>query len=118
MSSSCEHELLEDGYTIDAWELVIDAPENKVVGEKFQVSYGSELKVKEILDMCYDICGLKKKDRKILIKDYRPGEKGQREFFSNKKARKVLGYFPKIAPLKGIELTKNWIINDLIKNKS
>lgn len=91
---------------LSAWSLVIDAPIEKVRNQKFQVSYGEEVKVSKILAMCFEITG-----SKVLIDqvDFRPGEEGQREFFTNAKARRVLGYDPKIGPREGIRLTYEWM---------
>lgn len=91
---------------LDAWDLVLTAPKKKVNGEKFQVSYGEEISVEKILKMCAEVTG---KYAEVIVKDYRPGEKGQRELFTNAKARKVLGYEPKVDPLMGIELTWQWM---------
>lgn len=90
----------------DAWKLVIDAPATVVNGEKFQVSYAEELSVTDILAMCYDVT---KSDVPTIQKPFRPGEDGQREAFTNAKARKLLGYNPHVAPREGIELTWEWI---------
>lgn len=91
---------------MDAWDLVINAPKEKVVGEKFQVSYGKEETVENILRMCYDVTGSQVETIKT---DHRPGEKGQREHFTNQKARNILGYNPEVPPMKGIKLTWDWI---------
>lgn len=91
---------------LDAWELVIKADPKTVVGEKFQVSYGEEQSVKAILDMCYEVTG---SNVKTVNKDYRPGEQGQREYFTNAKARKTLGYNPSVGNKEGIKLTWEWI---------
>ncbi|MBM3251083.1 MAG: NAD-dependent epimerase/dehydratase family protein, partial [Candidatus Nealsonbacteria bacterium] len=88
--------------TIDAWLLGVEAPEEKVVGNIFQVSKGEEYKVGEIAEMC-----LKLVPGEIQIADYRPGEKGQRECFDISKARKVLGYNPKVGLEKGLLRTKD-----------
>jgi nucleoside-diphosphate-sugar epimerase len=42
---------------LDAWELVIEADPEKIRNEKFQVSYCTEISVKDILDMCYEVTG-------------------------------------------------------------
>jgi UDP-glucose 4-epimerase len=91
---------------LDAWMLVIDAPREVVNGEKFQVSFGHEETVESILKMCYLITGSKVETIK---KDYRPGEKGQRELFTNEKARKTLGYAPIVDNIQGIKHTWDWI---------
>ena len=40
---------------------------------------------------------------------YRPGEEGQREAFSTAKARKTLGYAPRVSPTEAITLTADWV---------
>lgn len=91
---------------LDAWELVIEADPSVIQNQKFQVSYGKELPVSKILEMCFEVT---KSKVKVIQDDYRPGEKGQRERFTNAKARKVLGYRPKVGPLEGIKLTYKWM---------
>lgn len=78
---------------LKAWMAVIEAPEENVIGEKFQVSYGEEISVSALLDTCFEVTG---KPVNIIHKPHRPGEIGQREFFTNEKARWVLGYNPVI----------------------
>lgn len=90
--------------TIDAWIKAIEAPKEKVVGEIFQVSSGKEYKIKDIAEMCTQII-----PGEIIYTDYRPGEKGQRECFDINKARKILGYNPKIDLEQGLLKTKKWI---------
>jgi len=92
---------------MDAWSLVINAPVDKVNNEKFQVSYGQEIPVNDIMDMCIEIAD--ESPVKIDEVEHRPGEKGQRELFTNQKARDILGYNPKISPEKGIKLTYEWM---------
>jgi UDP-glucose 4-epimerase len=95
---------------LDAWMLTINAPADKIRGEKFQVSYGEEIAVKEILEMCFEACG---KRVEIDHAPYRPGEEGQREFFDNTKARDVLGYKPCVSPYEGIVKTLEWVKRDI-----
>jgi len=90
---------------ITAWMGAIEAPEETVVGEKFQVSYGEEHSVSDILNWCLEIAG----EVEVIRKDYRPGEKGQRESFTNQKARRDLGYDPQIPPREGIQKTWEWV---------
>jgi len=94
---------------IQAWCLAIDANHDDVVGQKFQVSYGKELSVEHILDICFEVC-----QRKVPIvrQLHRPGEAGQRECFNNGKAKKVLGYAPGIPPEEAILRTKDWILSE------
>lgn len=91
---------------IDAWTLAIYAPAELVVGQKFQVSYGEEHSVEELLQMCFEVTG---KEVPVIKRPHRPGELGQRECFTNEKAKKVLGYKPAVPPKKAIELTWKWV---------
>ncbi len=91
---------------VDAWMLAIGAPVDVVVGQKFQVSYGDETSVTDLAYMCRDAVG---KDVPVEFVDYRPGERGQREAFSTKKARSVLGYQPQVSPREAIARTEAWI---------
>jgi UDP-glucose 4-epimerase len=91
---------------LDAWELVIEADPKVIKNEKFQVSFCEEISVRDILDMCYLVTGT---IRNVKHVDFRPGEEGQREAFTNAKARKILGYNPKVSPMEGIKLTYEWM---------
>ena len=91
---------------VDAWVKAIEAPTDKVVGEKFHVSYGEEHAVSEIMEWCIDISD---SAPEIIYNPSRPGEEGQREYFTNQKAREVLGYNPKVPPKEGIERTWEWL---------
>lgn len=91
---------------VQAWMLAIAAPEEMVVGRKFQVSYGEEHSVADLAGMCLEIA---RTDVPIQYEDYRPGEKGQRESFSIERARRELGYAPKVPPREAISLTAQWV---------
>jgi len=84
--------------TIDGWILGIEAPKEKVVGEIFHISRGKEYSVDELAKRCVDII-----PGEIVHADYRPGEKGQRECFDISKAKKVLGYNPKVDINEGLK---------------
>jgi len=92
--------------TLDAWMLGIEAERDKVVGQVFQISYGKEYKVSEILSQCFRACN---KTVPIIEKPYRPGEKNMRECFDISKATKVLGYRPKVPLEAGLKLTAKWV---------
>lgn len=86
--------------TIDAWVLGIEASPEKVVGEIFQVSKGDEYKVTDIARMCVQVAGA----ADVIQHPYRPGEEGMRECFDISKARRVLGYDPKVSLEEGITM--------------
>ena len=91
---------------VDGWLRAIDADVEKVVGEKFQISYGEEHSVGEILTWCFEIAETRVP---VTYVEHRPGEKGQRECFTNVKARRVLGYEPRVTPRKALEWTWEWM---------
>ena len=91
---------------VDAWVLAIQAPVDSIVGQKFYVGYGQELSIEELAGMCREAVGV---SAPIEYVGYRPGEEGQRESFSNEKARRALGYVPKVSPSKAISLTEDWV---------
>ena len=95
---------------VTAWIAAVEADGSKVIGEKFQVSYGAEYSIHDLAQMCMEAT----KEVPIEYAPYRPGEEGQREFFTNQKARDVLGYNPVIHPRDGIKTTAEWIRRDLI----
>ncbi len=85
--------------TIDAWILGVEAPKEKVIGQIFQISKGDEYTIEEIAHTCMEAAG-----RKVEIQyaPYRPGEEGMREKFDISKAKKILGYNPKVALKEGL----------------
>lgn len=100
--------------TVQAWVKVVEAPRERVTGEKFIVSYGEEHSVAEIADWCLQECGYPSLEldpihEMVVWAPYRPGEEGQREVFSTAKARKVLGYLPQVAPRDAIRRTAEWM---------
>ena len=90
---------------VRAWTLAIEAPAEKVVGQKFFVGSGRELSVDKIAHICRDAIG---GGVPIEYVGYRPGEEGQREAFSVDKARRVLGHVPEVSPADAVALTAEW----------
>lgn len=91
---------------VDAWVRTIQAPANAVVGEKFFVGNGEERAVAELAEWCLEASGA---DVPIEYVAYRPGEDGQREAFSNEKARRVLGHAPRVSAREAVRLTAHWV---------
>ena len=89
-----------------AWTLAIQAPPDKVVGQKFFVGCGAEHTVAEIAQWCHAEAG---GNAPIQYADYRPGEAGQREAFNIDKARLTLGHVPQTSPRHAVTLTADWI---------
>jgi UDP-glucose 4-epimerase len=91
---------------VDGWMRTIGADCSRVVGEKFQISYGEEHRIDEILEWCFQVAGTR---TPVHLAPHRPGERGQRECFSNVKARTVLGYKPSVDPKESLRLTWEWM---------
>ena len=91
---------------IQGWMLAIEAPDEQVVGQKFHVGFGEEHTIEELALICRAVTG---SDVPVEYTGYRPGEEGQREAFSNGKARRVLGYHPAFPPMESISLTAEWV---------
>ncbi len=91
---------------VEGWLRVIYASDADVNGQKFQLSYGEEHSVEEILEWCFEIAGRRVP---VVTVPHRPGEKGQRELFTNHKARTVLGFAPKVPPYEALRKTWEWI---------
>jgi UDP-glucose 4-epimerase len=91
---------------LDAWTLAIEADPRVVVGEKFQVSYGQEWRLSQLLEMCFEVTG-----RRVPVshRPYRPGEENMREAFDISKARRVLGFEPQVAAHEAIAATWAWL---------
>ena len=90
----------------DAWTRAVTAPVEDVVGQKFYVGYGEERTVEDLAEACRLAAG---SDVPLERVGYRPGEEGQREAFTNEKARRVLDYEPQTAPDTAIPLTAEWV---------
>ncbi len=91
---------------VEAWVNAIQAPVDDVVGQKFYVGCGEEITVEDLAVMCRDTAGT---SVPIEYVDYRPGEEGQREVFSTRKARQVLGYSASVPAAEAVRLTAEWV---------
>jgi len=96
--------------TVDAWSKIIEAPDDLVVGETFQVSAGQEYSVTEIAESCIEATA---SNSAMEFVDYRPGEKGMRECFDISKARKLLNYEPQVHLKEGLEKTIEWVKQEI-----
>ena len=92
--------------TIDVWTRMVEDDADKIVGNTFQVSRGIEWKMEDMARLCMKITG---KEVPIIYKDYRPGEKGQRECFDNSFAKTQVGYDPKINLEEGLKILWKWV---------
>ena len=96
--------LIDD--VVRAWMLAIQAPPEKVVGQKFFVGSGQEYSIDDLARICRDAIGTNVPIEHV---SYRPGEEGHREAFSVEKARRVLGYAPEVSPREAIKITAEWV---------
>lgn len=100
---------------VQAWIAAVEAPANDVVGEKFHVSYGKEYSIQALAKICSEVtseeahCNSDSPNIEMILAPYRPGEEGQREVFTNQKARRILGYNPTIGPREAITMTWRWV---------
>lgn len=92
---------------VQAWVLAVEGPAARVEGQKFQVSYGQEYRMSDLLQMTLRRWGAPPV-YPIEQRPDRPGEKGMREIFDISKARTVLGYEPKVDGERAIALTHEW----------
>ena len=91
---------------VEGWMRAIRASADMVVGEKFFVGNGDERTIAELAQWCLEASGA---DVPIEYVGYRPGEEGQRESFSNGKARRVLGHEPRVSSREAVRLTADWV---------
>lgn len=99
------------GDTANAWANMVEAEEDKVVGNTFQVSRGKEWGMLDMAKLCRKVAG---KDVPIKFKDYRPGEVrkdgvAHRECFDNSFAKKQVGYEPKVDLEEGLKILWEWV---------
>jgi UDP-glucose 4-epimerase len=92
--------------TMDAWTKIVEAPDDKVIGNTFQVSRGKEWRMEEMAKLCMKVAG---KEVPIIYKDYRPGEEGQRECFDNSFAKNQVGYNPQVDLEEGLKYLWEWV---------
>lgn len=95
---------------VQAWMAAIHAPLDQVNGQKFQVSYGEEHTMAELLEWCFAVA---RHRVDVLQSDYRPGEENMREAFSNEKARNILAYRPEVDPMLALTMTYQWVRQDI-----
>jgi UDP-glucuronate 4-epimerase len=91
---------------VDAWVLGVEAKSSVLVGRVFQVSYGKEYSLKEILKHCMKACGQRVE---VIHKLYRPGEEGTREKFDISASKSILRYRPKVTLDEGLSKTIGWM---------
>jgi nucleoside-diphosphate-sugar epimerase len=91
---------------VDAWELALEAN----AAGKYLVTYGEEHPVSELLEMCFQVCGKRVPVERL---NHRTGEKGQREWYSHRKALETFGYTPKVSPLESVQRTAEWVRSTL-----
>ncbi len=102
--------------TIDVWTKVVEAPEEKVVGQTFQVSRGKEWKMIDMAKLCQKVVADDGHPvSPITYVNYRPGEKGQRECFDNSFARKQVDYNPKVDLEEGLKILWEWVKKEELK---
>lgn len=96
---------------VAGWVSALEAPADQVAGQKFYIAGGREHSIEELAVMCRDAMRTAGAGGEAPIEyaGYRPGEEGQREAFSIDKARRVLGYAPRVSAGEAIDLTARWV---------
>lgn len=96
---------------VSGWIAAISGPPENVVGQKFHITYGEELSVEKIMDICLSVGG--GADLYVDRVPARPGDAGQREQLSSDKAAELLGFRAKTNPVEAIRLTWEWVKSEL-----
>lgn len=100
---------------LDAWIKLIDAPREEVIGEVFHVSNGVEISILDLAQMCAKITA---REAGVALpkflpgNTYRRGEYGMRQHLDISKAKRVLGWEPKISLEEGLRRTVRWLIEE------
>ncbi|NVM57788.1 MAG: GDP-mannose 4,6-dehydratase [Desulfobacterales bacterium] len=90
---------------VDGITKVIETSKD-IHGEAFNLGTGRELTILEVAQKCIDVTN---SDSSVKILPYRGGEKGVRIRFDITKARRILGYEPKITFEEGLRRTAEWM---------
>ncbi|MCS4538191.1 MAG: GDP-mannose 4,6-dehydratase [Thaumarchaeota archaeon] len=90
------------GNLVDA---IVLATQKNVRGV-YNVAYGNDI---SILQLAEEILDITKSKSKITFVPWRPGEKGLRLALSIEKAKRELGYSPKISIREGLKKTVEWL---------
>ena len=92
-------------YVEDCAEFIVNASVNKkAIGETINAGYGQDIAIK---DLALLIC--KDAERIRYVKHHHPQSEIQKLLCDHTKARKLLGWVPKISLEEGIKKTKEWI---------
>jgi len=101
---------------IDAWVRLLEAPRDEVIGEVFHISNGIEMTIEELASKCVEVTGsvggLRQIPQIIPTSIYRSGELGMRQHLDITKAKRVLGWEPKISLEDGLAKTARWLIEE------
>jgi len=90
------------GNLVDA---IVLATQKNVRGV-YNIAYGNDI---SILQLAQEILDITKSKSKITFAAWRPGEKGLRLALSIEKAKRGLGYSPKISTREGLKKTVEWL---------
>jgi UDP-glucose 4-epimerase len=95
-------------YVGDLCRAVLLALESTVSGEVFQIATGVETRIQEIAHLVQQVCG------KPIEVCHGPGRQGdiRRNFSVIDKARRILGWEPKINLVQGLRETEGWFRNE------
>jgi len=101
---------------IDAWVRLLEAPKEDVIGEVFHISNGIEISIEDLASKCAyvtsSVAGLSRTPPVIPDSIYRRGESGMRQHLDISKAKRVLGWEPKISLEEGLARTARWLLEE------
>jgi len=101
---------------IDAWVRLLEVPREEVIGEVFHISNGIEITIEDLATKCAEVAstvaGLRQIPSIVSTSIYRRGELGMRQHLDISKAKRVLGWEPKISLEEGLARTARWLIQE------
>lgn len=92
-------------YVKNLVEAIVSAAEKEAVGV-YNVAYGQDVTILELANLVIELTG---SESQITYVPWRPGEKGLRLVLSIEKAKRELGYCPRISLRDGIQRTVEWL---------
>jgi len=101
---------------IDAWVRLLEAPRDEIIGEIFHISNGIEITIEELARKCVEFAcvvgGVSPMPAIVPTSSYRRGEFGMRQHLDINKAKRVLGWQPKIILDDGLIRTARWLVEE------
>jgi len=101
---------------IDAWVRLLEVPREDIIGEAFHISNGIEITIEDLARKCVEVtanvASLFEHTTVVPTSTYRKGEFGMRQHLDISKAKRVLGWEPKVSLEEGLARTARWLIEE------